>query len=198
MTTEHTNDRLHLLHRIDAELNAAGLPEPVIIRIRQIKASLLMEQALVSRGQEPRRGSVQHFVFVGGREDDHLEAARLLATTYFGLGLLDAPVARTAARSDLLEPYVGRTGDRTSAVIRDAAGGVLLIGQAPELLYSEQPDSFGEEALAALLSSDDIRQGRVCAILSGSRSGIDRLLSSSPGLSGVFHHVIDFDSGVAA
>lgn len=84
-------------------------------------------------------------------------------------------------REDLVGQYQGHTAAKVKDVIRSAMGGVLFVDEAYSLVNGEG-DTFGKEAVNALVAEMENHRDSLVVILAGYTSDIDRFLAENQGL----------------
>ncbi|MEU5719564.1 AAA family ATPase [Streptomyces sp. NPDC020403] len=184
-----------LLAEALAELERMVGLEPVKRQVKALSAQLNMarlraEQALPV--QPPKR----HFVFSGPSGTGKTTVARILGRVFYALGLLGGDHLVEAQRSDLVGEFLGQTAVKANELIDSALGGVLFVDEAYSLSNSgySKGDAYGDEALQVLLKRAEDNRDHLVVILAGYPEGMDRLLSTNPGLSSRFTTRVDFPS----
>lgn len=128
--------------------------------------------------------------------------ARILAQLLFGLGVIARPEVIEASRPQLVDQYLGKTAQKTNAVIDKALGGLLFIDEAYSLYqkgYSDG-DAYGQEAVDTLLArlenerkTEDPNK-KLVTVIAGYEADINRFLTMNEGLASRFTTRIHFDS----
>ncbi|WP_406290766.1 AAA family ATPase [Embleya sp. NBC_00896] len=192
MRAEAAPEELALvLHELESMV---GL-EPVKRQVRALSAQMRMARLREAQGL-PAQAPKRHFVFSGPSGTGKTTVARLLGRVFAALGLLESDRLVEAQRSDLVGEYLGQTAVKTSELIDSALGGVLFVDEAYGLTnvgYSKG-DAYGDEALQVLLKRAEDDRDRLVIILAGYPEGMDRLLTSNPGLSSRFTTRVEFPS----
>ncbi|MFE8010519.1 AAA family ATPase [Streptomyces sp. NPDC057418] len=169
--------------------------EPVKRQVKALSAQLNMARLRAEQGlpvQPPKR----HFVFSGPSGTGKTTVARILGRVFYALGLLGGDHLVEAQRSDLVGEFLGQTAVKANELIDSALGGVLFVDEAYSLsntAYSKG-DAYGDEALQVLLKRAEDNRDHLVVILAGYPEGMDRLLSTNPGLSSRFTTRVDFPS----
>ncbi|MGQ0700468.1 MAG: AAA family ATPase [Panacagrimonas sp.] len=133
-----------------------------------------------------------HFVFRGGPGTGKTTVARILANAFKSLGLLPKGNLKEVDRSGLVGKYLGDTSLKVQAAVDEAMGGVLFIDEA----YSLLGDSYGTEAINALLKRMEDDRGKFVVIAAGYHREMEEFLDSNTGLRSRFTKFIDFDDYV--
>ncbi|MFW3476276.1 AAA family ATPase [Streptomyces microflavus] len=169
--------------------------EPVKRQVKALSAQLNMARLRAEQGlpvQPPKR----HFVFSGPSGTGKTTVARILGRVFYALGLLGGDHLIEAQRSDLVGEFLGQTAVKANDLIDSALGGVLFVDEAYSLANSgySKGDAYGDEALQVLLKRAEDNRDHLVVILAGYPEGMDRLLSTNPGLSSRFTSRVDFPS----
>ncbi|MGW0791905.1 AAA family ATPase [Streptomyces sp. NPDC002911] len=178
-----------------AELERMVGLEPVKRQVKALSAQLNMARLRTEQGlpvQPPKR----HFVFSGPSGTGKTTVARILGRVFYALGLLGGDHLVEAQRSDLVGEFLGQTAVKANELIDSALGGVLFVDEAYSLANSgySKGDAYGDEALQVLLKRAEDNRDHLVVILAGYPEGMDRLLSTNPGLSSRFTTRVDFPS----
>lgn len=155
---------LHRTVRLNMERRAMGLPTPA--------------QAL-------------HMVFTGNPGTGKTTVARLIARAFRDAGVLRSGHLVEVTRQDLVAGYVGHTAPQVRAVVERSLGGVLFIDEAYTLVRDKH-DSFGREAVDALVKAMEDNRDNLVVILAGYPKEMADLLDSNPGLRSRFPNHIEF------
>ncbi|MGW7103579.1 AAA family ATPase [Streptomyces sp. NPDC054838] len=178
-----------------AELERMVGLEPVKRQVKALSAQLHMAGLRAGQGlpvQPPKR----HFVFSGPSGTGKTTVARILGRVFYALGLLGGDHLVEAQRADLVGEFLGQTAVKANELIDSAIGGVLFVDEAYSLSNSgySKGDAYGDEALQVLLKRAEDNRDHLVVILAGYPAGMDRLLSTNPGLSSRFTTRVDFPS----
>jgi uncharacterized tellurite resistance protein B-like protein len=175
-----------------AELDALIGLERVKHEVRTL-ANLLKLQRRRSEAGLPDTDVSLHMVFTGNPGTGKTSVARILGKIFGAMGILAKGHLVETDRSGLVAEYAGQTGPRTNAKINEALDGVLFVDEAYSLAVREAQDSYGNEAVQALLKRAEDDRNRLVVILAGYPEEMDCLLKSNPGLSSRFNRVLPFD-----
>lgn len=123
-----------------------------------------------------------HMVFKGNAGTGKTTVARILGGIYNTLGLLPSgDIFVECSRSDLVGQYQGHTAAKVKQVVNSALGGVLFIDEAYSLCQDDK-DSFGQEAVNALIADMENHRKELMVILAGYSEEMDRFMARNQGM----------------
>lgn len=173
-----------------AELDKLVGLEEVKAEVRKLVALQQHNNERVSQGLKGV-GTSLHLVFAGAPGTGKTTVARLLGDIYYALGLLSRGHLVETDRSELVAGYQGQTAPLVVSKVREAKGGVLFIDEAYSLLRDGR-DSFGQEAVDALVKQMEDNREDLLVVVAGYEKEMDKFLSSNPGLKSRFTQKINF------
>lgn len=132
-----------------------------------------------------------HMIFTGNPGTGKTTIARLISRYLKAIGVLESGQLVEVTRADLVGRYVGHTAPQCEKVIESALGGVLFIDEAYSL-YRGKDDSFGLEAIDALVKGMEDHRDHLLVILAGYSKEMKEFLTSNSGLKSRFPNVIEF------
>ena len=140
-----------------------------------------------------------HTVLVGNPGTGKTTVARLLATLYNALGILERGHIVETDRQGMVAGYVGQTAPKTAKVIEEAIGGVLFIDEAYALTQNagSQRGDFGDEAVQTLLKQMEDRRGEFFVCVAGYPDNMEAFLKANPGLNSRFDRILKFEDYTA-
>jgi len=152
------------------------------LKVQQIRENAGYKTASVS----------MHMIFTGNPGTGKTTIARIVAKYLKAIGLLSTGQLREVSRADLVGQYVGHTAKQTNEVIQSAIGGVLFIDEAYSLCRDKN-DTFGLEAIDALVKGMEDYRDDLVVILAGYKDEMESFLKLNPGLKSRFPNIIDFE-----
>jgi SpoVK/Ycf46/Vps4 family AAA+-type ATPase len=117
--------------------------------------------------------------------------ARLLASIYRSLGVVEKGQLVETDRSGLVSGFVGQTALKVVEVADQATGGVLLIDEAYALARGGEND-FGREAIDTLVKVIEDRRDELVVIAAGYPEEMADFIGANPGLASRFPKTIFF------
>ncbi len=192
-----------VIDRLDRELVG---PAPVMRRIREIAALLLVDKLRVGHGlgsETPRL----HMSFAGHPGTGHpgtghpgtghpgtgkTTAGMKTADILHRPGYIRSNHTVTVARDDLAGQHGGHTASNTDEALKKAMARMLFIGEACHPYRPENERDFGQEAIEILLEVVENRRDDLVVILAGRADRVNRLFASNPGSRFRIAHHVDF------
>lgn len=178
------------LEQVKRELEEIVGLGPVKDYILSLEDNFKIQQMRKARGLKADSPSM-HMIFTGNPGTGKTTMARIVARYLKAIGLLSGGQLVEAARADLVGQYVGHTAPLTQKAIQAALGGVLFIDEA-YALYRGKDDSFGLEAIDALVKGMEDNRESLVVILAGYSREMEEFLTANSGLRSRFPHIIEF------
>ncbi|EGB03857.1 hypothetical protein AURANDRAFT_33461, partial [Aureococcus anophagefferens] len=144
-----------------------------------------------------RNGTCNHMIFHGNPGTGKTTVARVVAGILRALGQLRRGHLVEVDRSGLVAAYQGQTAIKVNEVVSSALGGMLFVDEAYALV-KDPKDTFGREALDALIKQIEDRRDDLVVVLAGYSGEMKELLQHNPGVKSRFPTVIHFEDYDAA
>ena len=135
----------------------------------------------------------RHMVFTGNPGTGKTTVARIIASIYKQVGILQKGQFVEVDRASLVGGYLGQTAIKTNELIDQAIGGILFIDEAYSLSSGRSQDQFGEEAINILLKRMEDERDNLVVIVAGYQEEMDEFINSNPGLRSRFSKYVHFE-----
>lgn len=133
-----------------------------------------------------------HCVFTGAPGTGKTTVARILASIFRSLEVIDKGHLIETDRSGMIAEYVGQTAVKVDKIVNESLGGVLFIDEAYSLSTGSSED-FGKEAIATLLKRMEDNRDNLIVIVAGYTDKMKDFIDMNPGLKSRFNRFIQFD-----
>ncbi|UOR12620.1 AAA family ATPase [Halobacillus amylolyticus] len=177
--------------KIDQYFNPIIGMQELKVRVKEIYAQVLIAQKRKDLGLKSN-GQVLHMIFKGNPGTGKTTIARMVATLFQEMEVLEKGHFIEADRSDLVGEYIGHTAQKTKDLIKKAIGGVLFIDEAYSLARGGDKD-FGKEAIDTIVKCMEDHHDELVIILAGYPYEMDDFLNINPGLASRFPIQLEFD-----
>ncbi|TSB47563.1 AAA family ATPase [Alkalicoccobacillus porphyridii] len=167
--------------------NIIGL-QSVKTLMENLFAQVAMNERRKELGLPEISGQSLHMSFTGNPGTGKTTIARIVAKRLNELGVIPSYNLVETDRSGLVAGYSGQTALKTKEVIESARGGVLFIDEA----YSLAGDSFGQEAIDAIVKAMEDLKGELVVIVAGYEKEMEGFWSSNSGLRSRFPQHMPF------
>lgn len=183
------------LEEIKKELNSIVGLKKVKEYVLSLENNIKVQKMRESKGYKSAPISM-HMIFVGNPGTGKTTIARIVAKYLKEIGVLSEGQLKEVSRADLVGQYVGHTAKLTNEVIQSALGGVLFIDEAYSLCR-DRNDTFGLEAIDALVKGMEDNRDDLVVILAGYKDEMGEFLKSNSGLKSRFPNIIEFEDYTA-
>ena len=158
----------------------------------QIKELMHSVEAVKARIEKGLGGEIPkiHLQFIGNPGTGKTTIARMLGELFNSIGLLPSSKVIECDRSKLVAQYVGHTAPLVNEYCDKAMGGILFIDEAYSL-KQQDGDSFGQEAIDALLKRMEDDRGKFVVIAAGYREEMAAFIAANSGFESRFTHKIE-------
>jgi SpoVK/Ycf46/Vps4 family AAA+-type ATPase/tetratricopeptide (TPR) repeat protein len=166
-----------------------------LIGLEKAKNQIQRQIAMIQAERELSgfsKGRRLHMIFKGNPGTGKTTIARLVGEIYQHYQILPNNNFVEASRKDLVGAYQGQTTQRVESICKEALGGILFIDEAYTLVNGES-DSYGREAVDALLKIMEDDRENLCVIMAGYPNKMRDFLETNPGLKRRFSAEIEFE-----
>ena len=166
-----------------AELNGLIGLESVKTEVESLINLITVQQEMERRGIDTSMDyGTLHMAFKGNPGTGKTTVARILGKLYASLGILKrGDVFVECTRADLVGKFQGHTAANVKKVVDMAMGGILFIDEAYSLCQNSN-DSFGNEAVDALVAEIENNRKNFVVIFAGYTDDIDQFFKNNSGL----------------
>lgn len=173
-----------VMHEFDKYVGVDEIKETMVGIVNSIKA---FQKLHPDKNYELK----DHYLFLGNPGTGKTTMARVFADALSAMGILPSGQLVEVAPKDLKGQYMGHTGPKVDAVFDRAMGGVLFIDEAYDMWGGEN-DTFGNEAVTALIKNVEDRRGKLVVILAGYPHEMGIFATANPGIPSRFNITVNF------
>jgi len=160
--------------------------------VRQLIETISMQKEREEKGGATAKTQAIHLCFYGNPGTGKTTVARKLGALFQAMGLLPTDNMLEVTRADMVAGYVGHTAPQVNTVCDKALGGILFVDEAYDLCR-DGFDSYGNEAVTALLKRMEDDRGKFVVVAAGYRKEMDNFLQSNSGFKSRFTHFLELD-----
>jgi len=160
--------------------------------VRQLIETISMQKEREEKGGAAAKIQAIHLCFYGNPGTGKTTVARKLGALFQTMGLLPTDNMLEVTRADMVAGFVGQTAPLVNTVCDKALSGILFIDEAYDLCRDSY-DSFGNEAVTALLKRMEDDRGKFVVIAAGYRKEMDDFLQANSGFRSRFTHFLELD-----
>lgn len=173
------------LDAILAELDAFIGMDNIKQAVRHLVTDIDIQKQRAQLGVAKEKAIALHIVLTGNPGTGKTTIARKLGEVLKACGVLELGHVVEVDRSRMVAQYVGQTAPLVNDLCDKALGGLLFIDEAYALKQNDT-DSFGQEAIDALLKRMEDDRGRFVVVIAGYPKEIGAFLNTNPGLQSRF------------
>ncbi len=166
-----------------AELNSLIGLSAVKTEVESLINLIMVQNEMERRGLNISNDlGTLHMAFKGNPGTGKTTVARIIGKLYASLGVLKrGDVFVECNRTDLVGRYQGHTASNVKKVIESAMGGILFVDEAYSLVQGDG-DSFGREAVDALVAEIENNRQNLMIIFAGYSQDMDEFFKNNQGL----------------
>ncbi len=161
--------------------------------VRDMADTLVAMQARAEDSGKRDDMNLDHYMFLGNPGTGKTTVARIMGDIFYSLGLLPSNKVIEISAKDLVAPYVGQTAPKATAAMMRGMGGVVFIDEAYSLTQGGGQNSFGTEAVAAILQVMENYKNKFITIAAGYPREMKEWLDTNSGLASRFTSTIKFE-----
>lgn len=191
---EQAKESQAVLEEAERELQSFIGLGGVKAHINKLKSVQVYDRAMAARGEQIGQQNALHMTLIGPPGTAKTSIARVMGKMYFGLGILKSPKFIEVSRKDLVGGVIGETEAKTGAYLDQARGCTLFVDEAPDLYKADNERDFGRIALDTIMKFAEDHRDDTMIALAGYAGGMNRLLSTNPGLRSRFPTQLEFSS----
>jgi len=157
-------------------------------QVQKMIKGMRVQRRLEEEGIDASQGTM-HMVFYGPAGTGKTQVSRIMAKILYALGYLNKYEIVETRPGDLVGEFIGQTGPKTQAKIKEAMGGVLFIDEAYNMAsgsLSGTKGDFGDDIIQELLTATENNRNQFCVILAGYEAEMSAVWKKNEGLESRF------------
>ncbi len=188
ISEESEQEIVNAMSTINELVGLQNVKDKLRNQIALTRFSALREEILGSSAKKPSL----HMVFTGNPGTGKTTVAREYGKVLKAMGLLENGELHEVKREDLVGAVIGKSEEKTAAVLEKAKGGVLFIDEAYSLVVPGSSNDFGKVVIDQLVAAMENMRDDLVLIVAGYPDPMKQFINSNPGLKSRFLNYIEF------
>ncbi|MBR1453268.1 MAG: AAA family ATPase [Lachnospiraceae bacterium] len=159
--------------------------------VEEFVAKSQIDKIKIDRNLVENANFNMNMIFYGSPGTAKTTVARLVARIMYDKGLINKPKIKEVGAADLVAAYVGQTALKTTAVFKEAKGGVLFIDEAYSLANSDA-GGYNQEAIDTIIKEMENNRSTTMVIFAGYKDKMEEFIKCNPGFKSRISKFVDF------